>query len=797
MDADRWREVRTLFEAAIDLPEDLRRAFLLGIADDDVRADVERLLARHAQDTAPIDRPAAALVQTALGEPRNWDQDQVGRRIGPFVLTSLLGAGGMGSVYRAERRDGSFDQVVAIKLVLSALPGLRERFRREQAVLATLRHPGIASLIDGGETDDGIPYLVMDFVDGVPLTDYCREHLPEARERLMIVRDVALALADAHRHLIVHRDIKPNNILVERTSGHPMLLDFGIAKLIGEDGIELTAQRIGPMTPAFAAPEQFLGQPVSVATDVYQLGVLLFRLLAGRMPFLGEDTLALSRAVLEGAIPSLETTQRGEHDGEGVRTLPRALARDLDALLRKAMATDAADRYGSMDALVADIDAVLDQRPLQARRGQRLYPLRQFLRRHRLGLAAGSAALLALLGATGMALYQAHQAIAESERARVSVDFMRELFKSADPNVGRAPNATVLELIDLASAELDRRFAEHADLRGPLAAQLASAYSSFGAMDRALPMARRAIADLDAITSDGLVLAAALENGAWIAHRNGERELSDTWSQRAEALIGDAGDAESVRIREGLFLIRWSVARDSGRYQEALDIAEANMHNAARAPADIRDGTQARALNRRGTILTDMGQYARAEQDLTTAAALAEKQFGRDDYRTLRLRMVVAWHYAESGQAQRGFEMLQALRPMLEKVFGARSQTLAALHYNLGNAQRELGRYDAASASYLQSVAIHEASGARNTSQIGWALWNAAGAEMKAGNLDRAEELLDEVERRWEGAIAPDAPVRAELAQTRKSLAALRDGTTGPSPDPAVSPARPAASSAR
>ncbi|MFO1493830.1 MAG: protein kinase [Lysobacterales bacterium] len=794
MDADRWRKVRAMLDAALDLDEAARQSFLDAVGDAALRADVERLLARHAQSTRLIDRPAAVVMaETEHLAGQGWEQRQVGRRIGPFVLIELLGTGGMGAVYKAERRDGAFDQVVAIKLLLSVHPGLRDRFRREQEILAALRHPGICQLIDGGETDDGVPYLLMEYIEGTTLTDYCRAHLPEVRERLKIVREVALALAHAHRNLIVHRDIKPTNVLVERHSGRPMLLDFGIAKLIGADRPELTAQQIGPMTPAYAAPEQFLGRPISVATDVYQLGVMLYRLIAGTLPFPGEDPVALSHAVLNHNPPTLgrmhrDALQDEARRADAARHLPRALAGDLDALLRKAMARDPARRYGSMDALIADIDAVLDQRPISARQGVRFYPLRQFLRRHRLGLAIGSAAVLALIGITTFALHQARQARAEAERARVAIDFMREVFKGADPNIGRSPNAGALELVDLAAAELEVRLGAHSDLRGPLAALMASAYSSFGAMDRALPLARRAVADLEATTSQGLTLAAAYESGAWVASRNGQRALAEGWAARAEALIGTGQDAESIRIRDGVLHLKWTLAREDGKLRLAERLAEDALVNARSAPPEIRAITIGRALQRRGTIRTDLGDFAGAEEDLVEALALTEQSYGRDDYRSLRMQMALGWYYTAAGDAVRGRAMLDAVGPELMRVYGERSQTVGNYHFNLANAELALGHQAAARDGYLRAAQIYEQSGAGKTSYVGSAMWNAASIEIDLGNLAHAAALLDEIERRWDGVVPADAPVRAGFAETRRLLEARRAEAAEPAarPDGAV-----------
>jgi serine/threonine protein kinase len=258
MDPQRWREVRKLLDAALDLDGGERAAFLDGIEDEGMRADVRRMLATQTQES-PLDQRVVDLAGPLLAggtEPRDWDREQIGRRVGSFVLDDLIGSGGMGTVYRAHRVDGRFEQQVAIKLVLSAHGGLRERFRKEQEILAGLRHPNIAQVVDGGEAADGVPYLVMEYVEGTAITDYCRANVPDTDGRLRLLLRVADALAHAHRNLVVHRDIKPSNILVT-PQGHPKLLDFGIAKLVGPFSPSATASPCAaPSCAARARPRR-------------------------------------------------------------------------------------------------------------------------------------------------------------------------------------------------------------------------------------------------------------------------------------------------------------------------------------------------------------------------------------------------------------------------------------------------------------------------------------------------------------------------------------------------------------
>lgn len=377
---DRWRRLRPLLDQALDLDDAARVRFLqeLPTAEDELRLDLERLIARH-QETEGLDRPAAEIASPALARTEavaSKSDAFLGRRIGPYQLTRLLGAGGMGAVYEGQRIEGGFRQTVAIKLVGGIHPGLTARFARERQILAELRHPHIAQLLDGGETSDGMPYFALEFIDGHPITDYANAVGLDVDGRLRLLIEVAEALAYAHRRNVIHRDIKPTNILVS-ADGHVKLLDFGIAKLLkGDSGPTLTHQRMGPMTPEYAAPEQFRGGELSSATDVYQFGVLLFRVLAGRLPYnaSSNDGLAWARAVSEQEPLSLTSALRDARravagSASGEVTLRRfALRRgaDLDAIVRRCLAKDVAARYPSMDALIADLQAYLT--PVSQRR---------------------------------------------------------------------------------------------------------------------------------------------------------------------------------------------------------------------------------------------------------------------------------------------------------------------------------------------------------------------------------------------------------------------------------------------
>jgi serine/threonine protein kinase len=398
---ERWKRLRPLLDQALDLEPAQRGEFLRGLSREspDLVEDLQRLLARHAENTG-LDGPAAGLVGERLAQGTTLEVAPtarfVGVRAGPYELRRMIGSGGMGAVYFAERVDGGFRQTVAIKLIGGVFPGLRERFALERQILAELRHPNIAQLLDGGETADGMPYFALEYIEGRSLIEHAEATGADLDVRLGLLVRAAEALAYAHRRKVLHRDIKPGNILVT-SEGGVKLLDFGIAKLLDDGGQPaLTRQLLGPMTPEYAAPEQFRGEALTVATDIYQFGVLMFRLIAGRSPYRvdSSDALAFANAVCEEAPLSLDAALRSEPSHPGPRAASTTRRRserqrrlDLDRILRRCLEKAPERRYASMDALIADLEAVRADAKPQARR--------RFDRR-RAGIAAiGTGVLLA------------------------------------------------------------------------------------------------------------------------------------------------------------------------------------------------------------------------------------------------------------------------------------------------------------------------------------------------------------------------------------------------------------------
>lgn len=493
MTPERWEQISAIMEGALAFEGEKRREYLAEACtgDSELRAEVESLLASHEQAGSHFLNTEASAAPALARSNRTC----AGDRIGPYLIEKLIGNGGMGEVFAAVRADGQFEKRVALKLVRGGYSSdyVLARFRTERQILASLGHPNIAQLLDGGTTEDGIPYLVMELVEGVPIDSYCDQQSLNVTERLLLFRQVCNAVQYAHQHLVIHRDIKPSNIFVTN-DGVPKLLDFGIAKIIGETGSsEATLYR--PMTPEFASPEQVRGEPITTASDVYSLGVVLYRLLTCRSPYRVKTTSAheLSRAITETDpdIPSL-AAQGGPAESivvpEGsLARLGKRLRGDLDAIILKALRKEPHRRYGSVEQFSEDIRRHLEGLPVYARKGTWAYHSLKFVRRHRGSVVAACLVLLALLGGIVATVHEARIARANRERAEKRFNDVRKLSNSLILEVAdaleRVPGATKPRQIVLQRAvEYLDSLSKEAGNDQDLQRELAGAYSRIGAL---------------------------------------------------------------------------------------------------------------------------------------------------------------------------------------------------------------------------------------------------------------------------------------------------------------------------
>ncbi|PAP77746.1 serine/threonine-protein kinase [Rubrivirga marina] len=654
-----WTAVDAAFDRALDLDGEERDAYLATL-NPAVRDALDPLLRDAARDFPLLDRPEEVVGSLVATDPVPAVAEGV--RVGPYRIEELVGEGGMGRVYRAHRADGAFDKTVAVKVVRQSLAlagaDVMARLRRERDLLATLDHPGIARLVDGGETDDGVPYLVTEFVDGLPITAYADAQDLGVRERVGLMAEVARAVDHAHRRFVVHRDLKPSNVLVAERDGpggsplpQPVVLDFGIAKLLDEAGepgsgaFPLTRTGIRLLTPAYAAPELYEPMAtVTTAADVYGLGALLYELLTGRRPH--DDAVTPGPATTEPTWPSRlvgapSTAARRRAALPGAARTSRALRGDLDTICLRALHPDPARRYASAADLAADLERHLAGQPVEARRDSHAYVVGRFVRRHRASALAVAVALVALVAGLGVslsALTKERRARAAAEeasvRAREASDLLAGLFGTADPE---STNGTVVSAQDVLDLGLERVEAiESPALRAYLLTILGRTYRDVGDISLADSLLTMAV-DLAGQTTLSV-------QDRMLAHYELGR-LYGVTQQYADAipvfLAGVALASGNPNERDVLFDLTRDLSwcyREAGytggrpRYiDEAIVWAERAV---AAAEAAGVPWMKERALNELASSLAAAGRTEEGLAAMRQVTALAEKTYGADHVRT-------------------------------------------------------------------------------------------------------------------------------------------------------------------
>ncbi len=640
--ADRYARLTALFFDALERTPEVRDAWLATACDEpDIREEVASMLTHHLDEApGPLDRPLLTRPDRAFGGTTHEAVDPlVGQRVGAWQVTGVLGRGGMGTVYRAERADETFMQHAALKLVHPGFAAdFRARFLRERALLAGLDHPGIARLLDGGLASGDAPYLAMELVEGEPITAYAEVCRLDLRRRLGLFLQACDAVAHAHLHLIVHRDLKPPHILVEDPAGpgqagqpRVKLLDFGIAKMLSEedDGLTRTGAS-GPLTPSYAAPEQLLGQPITTATDVYALGIVLYELLAGRRPYeLGVLTAAQVERVVCEHTPPPPSVVAGEH--------ARALRGDLDTIVMKALAKEPQRRYPSAEARAADLRRYLAGQPVEARPATAGYRLSRFVRRHRSGVAAAAAVLLLvgfytvrLRAERDRAQAATTEAQEETDRAAAVAGFLEQILRA--PNTrwyvegeARGPDTPIRAVLDEAAARVDHDFADRPDLLADLHHILGDTYSALGLAPEGWRHHLRSLALRESLyTPPHPAIAEALY---YVASAIGSSNVGEHTRllERAVAMQRARNEGNNFPF---MVLDLSSNYREAGRYAEAEALSRDGIAGVPTrfVPGDdgfrYRDRILILLLQKRADALRGLGEIGVAAHQLASADAV-------------------------------------------------------------------------------------------------------------------------------------------------------------------------------
>lgn len=782
LDPRRWARVERLFDEVADMTPDERTTYLRSACgnDPELRDYIESLASSDIAKNTVIENSIRGVLEHAAPKPRSLGQ-LIGERIGPYRIVRVIGSGGMGVVYLAERADEQFRQQVAIKLVRQRLisPEIEERLVSERQILANLDHPNIARLFDGGTTGDGTPYLVMEYIDGVPIDDYCDGRRLGINERLALFRTICSAVHYAHQNLVVHRDIKPTNILVT-DDGTPKLLDFGIAKLLDAGGTAtagLTRDGAIMMTPENAAPEQVLNGQITTATDTYALGILLYRLLTGRRPCRVAGTpremiLAICEQIPDrpsvavrrqpatsgaeaGEDPPLRPELVARYRSTTLEKLERRLKGDLDNILQLALRKEPERRYRSVNEFSEDVRRHLTSMPVLARPDSWHYRSSKFVRRHTAGVTM-SLMLIALLAAFGVTMTVQNKRIAlERDTAREVSTFLEEIFRAPDPGNARGLDITAKEILATGADRISRQLGERPAIQATLMETIGRVYSNLGEYEPAIDMLEESLR---------IRLQTLGENHPDIASGKNELAVSlieTAEYERARQLLEEALDlnrrghgALSAPVAANLFNLA-QLHMATGELDDAERSADGSIAIYA-THSDTYPVELAEAKNVMARILLRRNELDEAEKLEREAIAIVRVHLGDDHpfiaYYLQNLAVLLQTKGDLDAAEAMFYESIDATR----KILGDEHSLLGGSLVRLGSLLHNKGQVDAAETALRDALAVHTKALGPEHPFVAYDMTSLAMLLQDKGDLDEAERLLRGALQLYEASVGFD-----------------------------------------
>ncbi len=715
--------------------------------------------------------------KTVLATDKNTAEDLSGQQIGAWRIERRLARGGLATVYLARRDDGAFNQRVAFKVLRRGLDtdDLVARFRVERQILSSLDHPGIAGILDGGALDDGRPYLVMEYVEGLPITAWCEERSVGTKHRIRLLIEVLRALQHAHRHLVVHRDIKPSNILVS-AEGHAVLLDFGIAKLPDPDSMPgastLTRTGISLLTPGYGSPEQRAGTAVTTASDIYQAGLVLFELLTGQVPA------KRNSARLDASPPCPSRYLRDPSRRAVVRG-------DLDAIVCKAMHPDPTRRYASANEMVADLERYLDGKPVIARPDTLRYRLAKYNKRKPWTLPSIAVAALAVAGYIVTLTLHSTQLRTEQRRAEAAEEFMVNLLQSADPfapaDPERGSRITVLEAVDIGVERLQSGEYDDPRLRASLLTSIASVYGNLDQHQKAIdlreealllerqlydPPSRKVMASVAMLAGqysalgeydrakqyadEHIGLAARLYPSGHAAIGAAEAAIADIYNATGEQSLAKSLNEAAIRkLRQdpesysgpliGALLMLTSYASNAGAHADAREMLGEARRLATRVHGpNSLPAAQVHAQS--ATSFSIAGDFARSEAEFDAAIAIYEPRLGRSHSATIGALNNLGILYTNMRDFTRAEDIHREILEYSLQTYGSGHRVVGNAYQNLATTIARQGRYEDAIPLHHRALEAYRAYSDHNIPELAYPLISLALAELQTGNTARVEQ---------------------------------------------------------
>jgi len=784
-DGMRWEKAQAIFHQVLAHPVSVRQGELRALCGDDpeLMVKVRDLLDQDARGDSLLDQGIAQLASRLLDVSGVLSSDSmVGKQLGPYRIERMLGEGGMGVVYLASRID--VGSSVAVKLLRDAWlsPARRRRFASEQKTLAQLNHPGIARLYDADTLADGTPWFVMEYVEGVPLTHHWQQHKGTIEECLRLFRKVSEAILYAHRRAIIHRDLKPSNVLVTR-DGCVKLLDFGIAKHLHDEGesVDATITSLRAMTPAYAAPEQKEGSALGVFTDVYSLGILLYELLTGKLPF---DASTPARHIME-----LEAARPSSLAGPQAFTAPvtRSQWADMNVLCLTAMRPEPARRYQSVEAFIRDIDAFLEKRPLDARAGDRSYRLGKFTSRHRMALLYSAATVLLIAGLVvffTLRLERARNAaVAQAERTERIQRFTSSLFQGGDERAGPGIDMKVATLLQRGTQEV-QSLSGDPQMQADMRETLGNIYRRLGNPQKADELLSAALAVRQSrLSFEPKKIVESLVSLGLAKMELARLDEAETMVRKALAMAQDLPKSDPSTQAEitKTMVALGSVMEARGNYADEIKILQAafereptsgppseelaeNIGQLASAHFYAGHYTEAEALQQRslaihrrqhgedhpvvaedlntlGAIQHELGNLHQAELYFRKSLAIAEGWYGPEHPNTAQNLTSLGRTLVLEKQFDSAGKLLERALRIQEVIHDHNHPAVASALNELGNLAAQRNDYVSAAKRYAEALQIWRTVYGSNHQFVGVGLSNVGSAYMGQNDFVRAEAM--------------------------------------------------------
>lgn len=798
MKSQRWEKIQEIFETALKIEPSERESFLKNTCaeDNELFEEISSLLKADDDSKSILAGAALDVVNTNFFDDLSRELSAEGKQIGQYRLLKRIAAGGMGAVYLAERIDGQFDHKVAVKLIKPGMDSeqIIKRFQNERQILANLDHPNIAQLLDGGLMEGNLPYFTMEYVEGEPIDEYCDKNQLTIKERLDLFRTVCDAVQYAHRNLVIHRDLKPGNILVT-SDGTVKLLDFGIAKVFGddEDALQmsaLTQQGLKVMTPEYASPEQVQGKIVTTSTDIYSLGVILYQLLTGKHPFqLKEKSQSQIEQIILEEIPTKPSTiirkysdsenQLGVENSNNIigqnrklnlNKLKKELSGDLDTICLMALRKEPERRYSSPEQLSQDINRFLTGRPISALRDSISYRSRKFIKRHKASVVA---AIVSFIIINTLVFYYTYQLAVERDRAKLEAekalqvsDFLTKLFEVSDPSQSKGEKITARELLDSGTERIETELAELPEIQAELYNVIGKVYMSLGLysksqilLEKALEINKKVYGEFhNTIANTNNIL-------GQLYHVKGDYEASGKYYNIALSIF-DKLSGEFDELKSAVIFNKASVVHDIGNY----DLADSLYRKSVELRTDIfseQSNEVAVSLTGLAKLLNDKADYDNSEKMYKKALKIKREILG-DLHPSVTQTMVdLGYLYEVLGRWSESEKLFRESLELDIKMLGENHPNITSNWFSLGSLLHNMGKYDEAEYFLKKALTGDIKNLGMNHPYVALDQNNLAGVMNARGYIDEAERLYREALRLQRKVLGDEHP---EVATTTSNL---------------------------